>query len=53
MAAEHARGHGERRWSSEVGEEKRTSEGGLGAVYEWRKWQSAREGGLSRGRARG
>jgi hypothetical protein len=38
---------------SSSGKRQRTSEGGLGAVCEWRKWQSRREGCLSRGRARG
>jgi hypothetical protein len=38
---------------SSSGKRQRTSEGRLGGVYEWRKWQSGREGGLGSGRARG
>ena len=48
VAAKRAREHGERRCSSELGEETVHERRRTGGVYEWGKWQSRREGGLSR-----
>jgi hypothetical protein len=46
VAMERARGHGERRRSSELGEETGTSEGELGGVYEWGEMAGQMGGGF-------